>query len=312
MKKFIAKITLITFVSSYFACGNPESKGFKTSEKFSLLWEISGNNLPAPSYLYGTIHSYDSSMYKLPKEVFEAIDLCDNFALEIDMSKIDQKYVIERTLIQYEDSTLNLLLRPDVYSEIRKVPFIMMLGDAVNKIKPVFLVAFLIVENPMTIQPVEAVLNAYAAKQNKNIFGIETIEEQYDAFDKISLKEQANSINELYDYCKAQNNDFLTTCQTLMKRLSGYYMEQNFEAVLNLEKEFKITNNSIFNTELITKRNIIMADRINDWIKDGKTLFAGIGMLHLPDENSEGIKGVVTLLKEKGYTLRPILIELKK
>jgi hypothetical protein len=52
-----------------------------------------------------------------------------------------------------------------------------------------------------------------------------------------------------------------------------------------------------------------MANRIDDFIKQDNTLFTAIGAMHLPDYKN--LRGVVALLKEKGYILRPILIDLK-
>ncbi|HSZ71609.1 MAG TPA: TraB/GumN family protein, partial [Cytophagaceae bacterium] len=53
-------------------------------------------------------------------------------------------------------------------------------------------------------------------------------------------------------------------------------------------------------TALLTDRNQVMADRIEKMMKE-KAVFAAIGSAHLP-----GDKGVLKLLQERGYKVRPI------
>ncbi|MDR2424816.1 MAG: TraB/GumN family protein [Prevotellaceae bacterium] len=309
LEKILKTTTLMAVVTGCLCCGN--SQNFKTSDKFSLLWEISGNGLSQPSFLYGTIHLYDTLIYRLPKEIFEAIDLCDNFALEVDMNKIDQQTVMRRSQIPYEDSTLNILFGDEIYNEIQQIPIVRLMGDRFKFMKPFFIQVFLMVENPLSIQPVEAVLNTYALEQNKNIFGIETIDEQLDAMDKISLAEQARGIIECYDYAKKANMTLFDFGKKTFRKLSEAYRDQNTDILKELEQEFKmISSTPAFDSIFLKNRNINMANRIDNYIKDGKTLFAGVGMAHILEYND--IKSVVSLLKEKGYNLRPILIDLHK
>lgn len=296
-------------VLSYLNCSGKKQTELPTADKFSLLWEITGNGLAKPSYLYGTIHMYDTSIFKIPKEVYQLIDTCPNFALEIDMNNINQQVVAQRILITDADSTLDKLLAPEVYAEVMNVPFIKLMGEQVNIIKPFFLVQYLMVENPMAIMSVDMDLNKYATTHNKKVIGIETMEEQLDMVDKISLAEQAQGISDLYEYCKKENVTFIEGGKKIFGKLQDAYKNQDFEALANLEAELKMTTGSpLADSAMIAKRNIIMADRISDYIQKGESLFSGIGTLHLPDY--KGMRGVVTLLKEKGYTMRPILIQL--
>ncbi len=47
-----------------------------------------------------------------------------------------------------------------------------------------------------------------------------------------------------------------------------------------------------------------MANRISDLITKNGSVFAAIGALHL--NNLDDTRGVILLLKEKGYTLTPV------
>jgi uncharacterized protein YbaP (TraB family) len=52
----------------------------------SLLWEVSGNGLSKPSYLYGTIHMICGSDYFLSDKTKKAFEASEKLVLEIDMS----------------------------------------------------------------------------------------------------------------------------------------------------------------------------------------------------------------------------------
>lgn len=127
--------------------------------------------------------------------------------------------------------------------------------------------------------------------------------------DIISLKEQAQVIIDIYNYCKKEEMNFHEAGKSIFIKMQKAYKEQSTESFENYEEEFKWTAlSSTADSAMIAIRNIHMADRISDFIQQGNTLFAGVGMLHLPDY--KGMRGVVNLLKEKGYTVRPVLIKL--
>ncbi|MDR3245683.1 MAG: TraB/GumN family protein [Prevotellaceae bacterium] len=311
--KLIGRIGINAFAFIIFAgcisCIEAKTKDFETAGKFSLLWEITGNNLQKPSYLYGSIHIYDSAVFRIPREVYEAIDLCDNFALEVDISKIDQFAMMKRIMITNPDSTLDKLLEPKVYAEMLKAPIIKLMGQAVNNIKPIFISAYLLIENPLAIQSVDIDLNGYAKNKSKNILEIETMNEQLDMIDNISLSEQAQGIKDLYDYCKRENLGFLEAGKKMFGLLMNTYKNQDFDKLVSLEDEFNMTSGSpVADSAILAVRNINMADRISDIVKQDKTLFVVLGALHLPDYKN--LRGVVALMKEKGYNMRPVLINL--
>jgi uncharacterized protein YbaP (TraB family) len=302
--KFFAFIIVVNT-----GCVGGQPKGFETSDKFSLLWEITGNGLQKPSYLFGTLHIYDSSVFRIPKEVYAAIDLCDNFALEIDVSTIDQGMLLQSVMINDPDSALDRLLEPEIYAEMQNVPLIKMMGDAVNMMKPFYIQQYILIENPLTIQSIEMNLNSHAKDGEKNIFGIEKIEEQLAVINAIPLSEQAQTIKDIYNYCKRENISFVEAGKRMFAKIQITYKEQDFENLIRLDDEFKMTSGSPdFDSTVIGERNVAMADRIDAFVRQGKTLFVAIGALHLPDYRE--MSGVVALLKEKKYNLRPLLIDL--
>src|SRR5687768_10381951 len=79
-----------------------------TEKKYpSLLWEITGNGLKKPSYLFGTMHVSSKLAFHLPDSFYHAIRSVDAVALELnpdvwqgEMVRLDQLQVNYRKFSQ--------------------------------------------------------------------------------------------------------------------------------------------------------------------------------------------------------------------
>ena len=70
--------------------------------QYALLWEISGNNLTEPSYVFGTFHVRDKVIFDFPDSFFLKLQACDAFANEIHFdSAMTKEFEYEM-----QDSTL--------------------------------------------------------------------------------------------------------------------------------------------------------------------------------------------------------------
>ncbi len=67
-------------------CLFPKAYSQKLSSKTypSLLWEITGNGLKKPSYLFGTMHVSSKMVFHLPDSFYYAIKNVDAVALELN------------------------------------------------------------------------------------------------------------------------------------------------------------------------------------------------------------------------------------
>ena len=261
----------------------------------SLLWKIEGNGLEKPSYLFGTVHIYDTADFKIPKTIFQHLEECNAYAMEINPDEMNPLAMSQRMMIT-DNNTLDVLLGKEAFDKLMSFPVPAMMGaDAVKRIKPIFTTSLVYLESiNQQPQSIDQDFYHYAKVRFKPVFGIETLEEQLDAVDAIPMTDQAEMMKE--SLLKDENS------RDMLKKLWEAYKQQDFN---ELEKELEESNSSpLFTHELIAKRNITMADRIPDIIAKNGSLFAAIGALHLGD--LEDIKGVVSLLKEKGYTLTPI------
>ena len=59
------------------------------SHSQGLLWEISGNGLKKPSYLYGTMHMGDERILDFGPKVWPAFEKSKTLALELELDKIN-------------------------------------------------------------------------------------------------------------------------------------------------------------------------------------------------------------------------------
>ncbi|MDX1956891.1 MAG: TraB/GumN family protein, partial [Chitinophagaceae bacterium] len=79
MKRTLALIPLFFLLIT--ATG--QTTRFKPNKYPSLFWEISGNGLKKPSYLFGTMHVRDNKAFDFSDSVLLKIDACEAFALEV-------------------------------------------------------------------------------------------------------------------------------------------------------------------------------------------------------------------------------------
>ena len=111
--------------------------------KSSLLWEISGNGLKKPSYLYGTVHSFDERAFRFEKLAESYIVKCNAFGMEINMDNLGDIDIfgMMKYLTMSGDTTLDMLLSAKQYAQLDKfVTDSMHLSLAMfGKIKPMFL-----------------------------------------------------------------------------------------------------------------------------------------------------------------------------
>ncbi len=263
----------------------------------SLLWEISGNGLKSPSYLYGTVHSSDSRAFHFAKLAESYIAKCDAFGMEININTMGDVNIFSmmKYLIMPGDTTLQMLMTASQYEKLDKfVTDSMHFSLAMfNTIKPMFLLGMQ--ESMSMSEDSNDFLDQYlmnkALDRKKEIIGIETIEEQIKALDLIPLKEQAKMILEIIEPDTTKKEDS-------SEDLVDIYARGDLDAIYSFYKKEDLSN--IFNAALITDRNHRMADRLDSIMKK-KRLFTAVGALHLPGE-----EGVINLLRKKGYILTPI------
>jgi hypothetical protein len=267
----------------------------------ALLWEISGNGLTKPSYLFGTIHIINGADYFLPKETLTSIDKSEKMYFEIDMAGMSDMSTIMGMmdkLFMNDDKTLKDLLSAEDYELVTE--YFSDMGLPIfflQRIKPLLLSALANKDmNPMamndgSMKSYEIELNKIAEAKGMPTAGIETIEFQVGIFDKIPYEKQAEM---LMSAVKAEDE---ATGQ--MDDMIKLYKEQNISGLYKLIQGDK-DGLMDFEDELLINRNTAWIPIIEREAKIQPT-FIAVGAGHLP-----GSKGVINLLKEKGYTVKAL------
>jgi uncharacterized protein len=263
------------------------------SQNNSLLWEISGNGIKKPSYLYGTIHIRDNRVFQFGDSVMPRFFSCQNFAGEIVLDQASQAKIMEMIFMP-ADTTLDMLLNKSDYLIVKAYAEKNMgqMAGIVDKIKPLFtsaMISELLINNdkPRTL---DEYFQKIALEKGMKVKGVETVEEQMSAIDKIPLKEQAHM---LVEGLKEEKND-----DALMEEMINIYIHQDLDELLRFLKRNEVSQE--FNKAILLERNKLMTSRIKAWIKE-ETYFIGVGAAHLP-----GNKGVIEQLRKEGFKVRPV------
>jgi uncharacterized protein len=261
----------------------------------SLLWEISGKGLSQPSYLYGTIHAICPSQLKVPSTLRSRLPRTQQVYLELDL---DDPNVLLQSVQRMQlppGQTLQTLMKPTDYAKLRQfVQQRLRLNiDRIQTIKPLLL-SGLFTAPLLNCQPIswEEQLIEMARGQRIEILGLETVDEQIAAVDKVPLQQQVKMLMDIINqFGKSQQQ---------MRQLISLYNQQDIATlhrVITDPKEVSIKFDTIF----LRDRNRRWIPRIAN-IAQRKPTFFAVGAGHLG-----GAEGVIALLRRAGYTVKPVL-----
>ncbi len=263
----------------------------------TLLWEVSGNGLKEPSFFYGTMHIMCAQDAKISKNFDAVLHSIQQVYFEIDMDDMVELFGTLQYMDMRKDTTLTDLLTKAEEAKIENyfskhrsmLPY-----EKLKHYKPM-MIGTLIEENIFPCAQKsgmeEVILDAvYPLKFE--IKGLETGQFQASIFDSIPYQLQAKqlvqSIDSLgkqkesgIDLIEAYKLQDLAKIESLMTTASD--VPKAYEAMLlqNRNKRWVLQFDSIANKK--------------------PTLFA-VGAAHLV-----GKEGVLNLLKERGYTIKPLL-----
>ena len=269
------------------------AKAQATLEK-TLLWQITGPGIKAPSYLYGTIHLMCQDDIVVSTELRAKFYSTKQLYLELDM---DDPSVMSKTMSQMKmknDTTLKQLLPPQQYDSVAKA-FQKISGLSITmmqNLKPELLesVIYPSLLGCESAQAWEQKFMQMAKANNMEIKGLEQVEDQLKIFDEIPYSLQAQEFAETVlniDSVKKSFNDMLVL-----------YKQKDLSALNNMmddEDGF-----SDYSDLLLANRNEKWIPEIIEQAKIEPTFFA-VGAAHLGNE-----VGVINLLRKKGYTVTPV------
>ena len=243
------------------------------------------------SYIIGTMHVRDERAFQFEQIFFDKIRACEVFATEFDLEDA-QIAPVENTMLLPQNETLKSLIPNKLYNRINDVVRKQVGMDLMqfDNYKPIAVTNFL-TQSILSIDrllSLDETLWHFAKENGKILRGIETFSEQLEILNNIPIDDQIKSLKEI-----ARN--FNKFRKQLLK------MAQVFEQadILKLYKAAKQTAKGS-RKMMIYDRNEIMAERIAE-LSTQNTVCAAIGAGHLA-----GKKGVLRLLKLKGYIVKPM------
>jgi uncharacterized protein YbaP (TraB family) len=258
-----------------------------------LLWQITGKGIKQSTYLYGTIHLFDTSLYRIPQPVMAKLAQTKQVYFELDFGKLNPMemmgYAMVKDSSQYLDKLLDTASLSKLKGLVKTSPMMQMMGPALYRLKPIFLTSILL--NNGKAVTIDMEMYKQAKELKDSVGGLETVAEQMQALDAISLASQAKMMQ---DYLKTY-----TSADATIKKLTEIYVQQDTEHLLEQMND-DAPLDAAFNEALLIKRNVVMANRIDSLLGKTSTMIA-VGAGHLG-----GPKGLIALLKQKGYQVHNV------
>jgi uncharacterized protein YbaP (TraB family) len=302
MKTF-TKYLLPLFALSIITVKTDAQVNKKPLEK-SLLWEISGNGLAKPSYLYGTIHMICKDDASLGDSLISAIQRSDRVYFEVDMDNLMEMLSALKDFKMRNDTTLADLLSKEDYEKVKEymeskggmLPF-----SKLETYKPM-LASSLLMESGIGCEEsvaMEQLILEEAKKNKKRVDGLETMSYQASIFDSIPYKLQAEQLLKYVNDSGSKSD-----ADKQFEEMIEAYKAQDIEKLGEYVKE---DENGLGNYEdiLIYNRNRNWVEKLKKLMPD-KSLTVAVGAGHLAGE-----KGVIKLLRKAGYTVRPVKYKMK-
>jgi len=274
------------------------------------MWKVSSKDGDTDLYLFGSIHAADDTSYPLPKKVMDAYESSDYLAVEADIVAFEKDLTAQTKMalnMAYTDgTTIQDHISAETYTKIKEVLTENKLYNEVYEMyKPALWTSLLdsIIVKKSGLDPekgIDSFLLKKAKKDEKQILEVESIEFQTDM-----LLGFSDEIQELM--LKGYTKD-LDTQVGYLEQLYAIWQSGDAEKIAEFgeeeDDEFTDAEKALYedyNKEMLTDRNIGMADKAEEYLESGKKTFFVVGAMHMVGDD-----GLVALLEEKGYTVTAV------
>ncbi|WP_276501872.1 TraB/GumN family protein [Terrimonas pollutisoli] len=295
MKRYVYLI-LVLLPLSAFAQTKLKAKNYP-----SLLWEITGNGMKKPSYLFGTMHVSSKLAFHLADSFYLGIRNADVVALETNPESWQEdmsKYELANSGYDSYDNQYRLAV-PNDYFSINTLKFF----KYDKKIERA------LYSNPSAINNLlyrsnddggndfeeDTYLDMYiyqcGKKWGKKVAGVERYAESM----KLMMEAYKDAAKDKNTKVRSYDSEdgFASS------KLQEAYRSGNLDWLDSINKYNSFS--AAFDEKFLYKRNEIQASSIDSILKSGQSLFVGVGAAHLP-----GNRGVIEMLRRAGYRLRPV------
>lgn len=287
------QLTLLFVLASIFASAQTES----------IFWKIEHPDIKKPSYLFGTYHMINSGF------------------LEEDAAKANKAFKKSTTiLVESRQSDLTDQTMMDTYffggpsimenltpEEIELVDSIALktlnspLGNYDN-MKPLLLAVFIGLTHHQEYlkdsgnyegEPIDVFFDNNATEREIDVFSLETPQQSFEySLDSIGFAEQ---LKYLVANCKYDDRMY-----AIAGNMFESYKSNNVKSLLKATDDYSELVSDVTDEYITDKRNKLWMPKILEELKKGN-VFIAVGSLHLTYDF-----GLVTLLRENGFTLTPL------
>ena len=184
---------------------------FTFSANAQLLWEVSGNGLAKPSYLFGTCHIATVKMTDSITGFNDALNACDAVYGEIEKADIaNAQQAMMAAIMAPADSTLSKVIDPATLAKadslFRAATQGMVSISQLETLKPAYvstqLALIMLMESFPGFNPMEQIdfaIQGKATQLGKELGGFETTQFQLNILYGKPIKEQAESLTRTLD-----------------------------------------------------------------------------------------------------------------
>lgn len=264
---------------------------FAQEKKYqSLLWEISGNGLEKKSYVYGSMHVSDKVSYHLSDNFFKHLQEADIIANESEPRTWTTLFDLFSFYSQYANQGkfyTNFYIKPiekdNLYPLFRSSNYnLISLLTRTNEAQ----------KDYQEETYLDMFIYRTGRKFNKRTVGLEDVKQ--------------STLNIMMAQAKMDESEVDKNRQAILKilknksydqALNDFYREKDLDMIDSLTM---LSSPKSFLKAMLFDRNIEMVKNMDSIMKTG-SLFSAIGAAHLP-----GPKGVIELLRAKGYKVTPV------
>ncbi|MEO6404338.1 MAG: TraB/GumN family protein [Ferruginibacter sp.] len=284
------------FILFYFTAISFSTFAQSVDHYSGLLWQITGNGLKKPSYLFGTMHVSSKLAFHLSDSFYYALKNVDAVALELNPD-LWQKQMVRLNKLNENYSAFIQPAGDDYLTEntFRIHKFDKELKAALSTEPPV--VNSLLYRSYKAKDDFEedTFLDLYIFQTGRKLGKAAAGVEDYYESEKLVMEAYSDMAKEK----KKKEIDLDgETMSSLVEKMQNAYRRADLDLMDSLDNAME--KSPAFREKFLYKRNEIQANAIDSIIKT-TSLFAGVGAAHLP-----GDRGVIAMLRSKGYKLRPV------
>jgi uncharacterized protein len=286
--KHILNISLLVFVA-LMGKANAQDKG--------IFYEVTGNGITTPSYLYGTFHLVCPTDLVISDETKKAFARTQELYLELDMDEPTLMTEMQKAIMLPEGKTAKDYLSADEYAQLDTYLKSKLGGVGIGlmeRFKPIGVMSMMYV-TMLKCQPASYDLTfaQMASNQKKQVLGLERTQDQLAALDKCPLADQFKDLVEM-----TQKPD---VAQTEFANMLAAYKSHDLARIQTIIRSSQFSGDMAeFEENMLNVRNANWIPVIEKAAQAQPTFFA-FGAGHLI-----GDKGVINLLRRRGYTVRAV------